>query len=183
MKRRNSPTLVLSLLLAITALAFSSTSAQQEEKAKQRSSEQPACSQDMTAMNKRGDEQMGFSQEKTRHHFRLMIDGGAIEVEAKEANDTETLQQIRMHLSHIAKMFAEGNFKAPMLIHDQIPPGVTVMQRLKAEIRYEFEETKLGGRVRISSKNREAVAAIYEFLRFQIREHQTGDALEVGTRS
>jgi len=40
-----------------------------------------------------------------------------------------------MHLSHIAQMFADGNFQAPMLIHDQAPPGVPTLQRLKAAIR------------------------------------------------
>jgi hypothetical protein len=88
-----------------------------------------------------------------------------------------------MHLGHIAKMFAEGNFNAPMLIHDKTPPGVPVMKLLKAEINYKFEEIERGGRVRITSGNREAIAAIYEFLRFQIKEHQTGDSLEVSLKS
>lgn len=182
MKRHGS--LILSLLLAIASVAISLGATQQQkqdEKAKSKSSETPACGQDMSAMNRRGDEQMGFSQEKTRHHFRLTKTGGAIEVEAKDAKDTETLRQIRTHLSHIARMFAEGDFKAPMLIHDQVPPGVPTMQRLKAEIKYTFEETERGGRVRITSNNPEAVQAIYEFLRFQIREHQTGDSLEVSS--
>ena len=34
-------------------------------------------------------------------------------------------------------------------------------------------------RVLISSRNPEAVAAVHEFLKFQITEHQTGDPLEV----
>lgn len=75
------------------------------------------------AQNERADHAMGFSQEKTTHHFRLYADGGAIEVEAKEATDSESRDQVRMHLSHIAKMFADGNFQAPMLVHDQTPPG------------------------------------------------------------
>ena len=45
-----------------------------------------------------------------------------------------------MHLGHIAKMFAAGNFKAPMLIHNQISPGVPTMQKLKNDIQYNFEE-------------------------------------------
>jgi hypothetical protein len=76
-------------------------------------------------------------------------------------------------------MFAEGNFKAPMLIHDQTPPGVPVMQRLKSEIRYEYEESERGARVRIRTANVEALAAVHEFLRFQIKDHKTGDSTEV----
>ena len=84
-----------------------------------------------------------------------------------------------MHLGHIAKMFGAGNFKAPMLIHDQIPPGVPTMQKLKIEIRYKFEETEQGARIRISTNSPEALQAVYDFLRFQIKEHKTGDPLKL----
>jgi hypothetical protein len=84
-----------------------------------------------------------------------------------------------MHLSHIARMFAEGNFQAPMLIHDRVPPGVPVLQRLKAEVRYRYEEIDGGGRVRIVTRSREALQALHEFLRFQIADHRTGDTGEV----
>jgi hypothetical protein len=66
-----------------------------------------------------------------------------------------------------------------MLIHDQVPPGVPVLQKLKSEIKYRFEKTGRGGRVRISTKNAEALQAVHEFLRFQISDHQTGDATTV----
>jgi hypothetical protein len=125
---------------------------------------------------------MGFSHEKTTHHFRLFKDGGAIEVTANDPKDSESRDQIRMHLSHIARMFADGNFQAPMLIHDQTPPGVPALQRLKAEVRYRFEEIDGGGRVRITTKSAEALTALHEFLRFQIADHQTGDSTEVKDR-
>ena len=53
------------------------------------------------------------------------------------------------------------------------------MKQLKAEITYKYDETRRGGRIRISSTNAEAIKAIHEFLRFQIKEHKTGDPLEV----
>lgn len=131
-------------------------------------------------MNERGDHVMGFDHTKTTHHFRLLPDGGSIEVEANSIEDKESRDQIRMHLGHIAKMFADGNFNAPMLIHDQIPAGVPAMQKMKSDIKYEFEETERGARIRISTKTPEALLAIHDFLRFQIKEHKTGDSLEVG---
>jgi hypothetical protein len=131
-------------------------------------------------MNKRGDKVTGFDHTKTTHHFRLFSDGGAIEVGANSSQDTESRDQIRMHLSHIAKMFAAGNFRAPMLIHDQVPLGVPTMQKLKSDIHYKFEETEQGARIRISTNSPEALQAVHDFLRFQIKEHKTGDALEVG---
>ena len=127
-------------------------------------------------VDQRGDHVMGFSHEKTTHHFRLYRDGGAIEVTANDAGDTASRDQIRMHLGHIAKMFASGDFNAPMLIHDRIPPGVPVLQRLKEEVQYRFEQTDRGGLVRITSKNAEALKALHEFLRFQITDHRTGDS-------
>jgi hypothetical protein len=132
-------------------------------------------------MNKRGDKAMGFSHEKTTHHFRLFKDGGAIEVVTKDVADKESLNQIRMHLSHITQMFAAGNFSTPMLVHDELPTGAKKMAELKGEIAYKFEETAEGGRVRISSKNQQALAAIHQFLRYQIKEHLTGDSTEIST--
>ena len=129
-------------------------------------------------MNRRGDQAMGFSQAKTTHHFLLKRDGGSIEVEANETTDQASRERIRQHLAHIAQMFAEGDFSAPMFIHAQTPPGVSVMKRLKAEIRYEFESTERGGRVNIRTNSADALAAIHDFLRFQIKDHRTGDPLE-----
>ena len=83
-------------------------------------------------VNQRGDEVMGFDHMKTTHHFRLLPDGGAIEVEANDANDAASRDQIRRHLGHIAGLFAEGNFNAPVLIHGREPDGVPTMERLKA---------------------------------------------------
>ena len=127
-------------------------------------------------MVQRGDQAMGFSAAKTTHHFHLFSNGGAIEVEANDPKDTESRDQIRMHLSHIASMFAEGNFNAPMFIHDTTPPGVPTMTKLRGEIRYQFEETSGGGRVRIATENAQALDAVHAFLLFQIIEHQTGDS-------
>jgi hypothetical protein len=132
-----------------------------------------------TGVNGRGEHVMGFSHDKTTHHFRLFADGGVIEVTANDLKDTESRDQIRMHLSHIARMFVEGNFQAPMLIHDRVPPGVPTLQRLKAQVSYSYEDIDGGGKVRIMSKNEEALSAVHDFLKFQIEDHQTGDSKEI----
>jgi hypothetical protein len=129
-----------------------------------------------------GDKAMGFSHEKTTHHFLLYANGGAIQVDAKAADDKESRDQIQKHLGHIASMFAEGNFKAPMLVHSVTPPGTETMTRLKAKIRYTYEASPKGGRVVIATSDKEALAAVHEFLRFQITDHATGDTLAVTPR-
>lgn len=126
-------------------------------------------------MMKRGEKGMGFSQQTTTHHFRLLADGGAIEIGTNDPKDTAGRDQIRQHLSHIAKMFSEGNFEIPMFIHDKTPPGVPTMTELRDQIHYDFEPMDSGGRVRIRTTSPQALQAVYEFLRFQITEHQTGD--------
>jgi hypothetical protein len=79
-------------------------------------------------------------------------------------------------------MFSEGNFSAPMLIHEQNPPGADIMKQLKGKIKYEYAETKQGALIRIATDDAEALKAIHEFLRFQITEHMTGDPLELDPR-
>ena len=130
-------------------------------------------------VEKNGDNAMGFSHEKTTHHFLLRADGGVIQVDAKSKDDQESRDQIQSHLGHIAKMFAEGDFNTPMLVHSVTPPGTAAMTRLKANIRYSYEASPQGGRVVISTSNKEGLAAVHEFLKFQIQDHQTGDSLEV----
>jgi ketosteroid isomerase-like protein len=130
-------------------------------------------------MRHRGDEGMGFSQEKTRHHFLLRPDGGIIDVSAKVPKDSDSRDRIRMHLEHIARAFGEGKFDIPMFVHDQTPPGVPVMVAEKDRIQYRFEPTENGGRVVITTRDPDTLAAIHDFLRFQIREHETGDPTTV----
>ena len=135
--------------------------------------------QQMDEMNKRGDKHMGFDHTKTTHHFVLAKNGGAIQIGANDAKDTESRDQIRSHLRHIAMMFSDGNFNTPMLIHEKTPPGTDVMSKLKTEIQYQFKETDNGAEIVISSENQGAIEAIHQFLRFQINEHKTGDPLKV----
>jgi hypothetical protein len=134
-------------------------------------------------VKQRGDAVMGFAQDKTTHHFHLYDDGGAIDVSVDDAGDASSRDAIRSHLRHIAVMFGEGTFDAPMLVHDSRDvPGTRVMRDRKSAIRYQYVETPHGGRVDIVTADRSALAAIHEFLRYQIAEHKTGDAAKVVKR-
>jgi hypothetical protein len=128
-----------------------------------------------------GDQGMGFPHDKTTHHFRLAEDGGAIEVTANDSKDSANIDAIHMHLAHIAQVFSEGDFSIPMFVHDSVPPGVTTMKLLKDKIHFEYHPIETGGRVSIASQDPVAVAAIHDFLRFQITDHRTGDPLEIAS--
>ncbi len=127
----------------------------------------------------RGDQGMGFSHEKTTHHFHLLSDGGAIEIQSNETADTASQEAIRQHLAMIAVKFSEGDFAIPMFIHAKMPPGVETMKRLKSKITYQAESTERGAQLRMTTQDAEALTAIHSFLSFQIEDHQTGDHLDV----
>jgi hypothetical protein len=131
---------------------------------------------DHTHMEERGNAGMGFDQQKTTHHFLLTQDGGVIQVSANSPDDKASVEEIQMHLHHIAGAFASGDFDIPMFVHDQTPPGVPVLKRLRKKLHYKIETMDSGGRVVISTSNTEARQALWDFLRFQITEH-TGDPL------
>jgi hypothetical protein len=137
----------------------------------------PEATQDHDAMNHRGEKGMGFSQAETTHHFLLTSDGGAIQVEANGPDDATNRDNIKMHLRHIAGAFKSGDFEIPMFVHDTTPPGVLVMKQHAKDIRYTVEDTSNGGRVVLHTDDKDALAAIHDFLRFQITEHKTGDPL------
>jgi hypothetical protein len=130
-------------------------------------------------VDRRGDEVMGFSHETTRHHFLLTREGGRIEVVTTDERDTAGRDRIRGHLREVADAFAKGDFSMPRAIHDRVLPGVAVMTERKGSLRYSFEEIERGGRVRIRTRDAQALAAVHEFLRSQIEDHRTGDATDV----
>jgi hypothetical protein len=123
----------------------------------------------------RGRRAMGFDQDRTTHHFILRSDGGIISVEVTDLADDRNRNAIRTHLERIAAEFAAGRFDAPLDTHGEEPPGTSAMRALRSSIRYVVERTPAGARVRMMSTNNAAIAAIHDFLAYQIREHQTGD--------
>ena len=68
-----------------------------------------------------------------------------------------------------------------------MPPGTTHEEHLAqlrrhAELKkraFRYEDTPAGARVRITSSEATTTEAVHEFLRYQIREHATGDPLTV----
>ncbi|MFN7940997.1 MAG: hypothetical protein U0X73_05335 [Thermoanaerobaculia bacterium] len=131
------------------------------------------------AVDARGDRVMGFGHGVTSHHFLLLADGGAIAAEALDPADTTSRDAIRRHFADIAAAFAHGDFSAPLAIHGVQPPGVETLRLVADRVTYAVEPTPAGGRVRISTADPVALAAVHDFLRFQIAEHRTGDPVAV----
>lgn len=130
----------------------------------------------------RGDQAMGFSHTMTTHHFSLLTIGGSIQVEADDPNDESSRTAVQQHLQHIAQAFSAGDFDLPMFIHAKHPPGVSTMKRLRKQIEYKEAATVNGAQVRITATDPRAIAAIHDFLRFQIEDHHTADSTAVQAR-
>jgi hypothetical protein len=84
-----------------------------------------------------------------------------------------------MHLEHISKAFAQGDFTDPHEVHAETPPGVPEMKAHKAKITYQFESTPTGAKLIINTEDPKALNAVHDYLRYQIREHKTGDPLNL----
>ena len=170
----------IALSIALASIPFVFAATQQSNPYPQRppaARSEPATQDDHEhmKMNERGEEGMGFSQTATTHHFLLKPNGGVIQVESDDPAETANRDHIHLHLTHIARAFAAGQFNIPMFVHDTVPPGVPEMKRLHKKIRYTYEESPNGGRVLISTQDPDALVAIHNFLRFQIEQHRTGD--------
>jgi hypothetical protein len=139
----------------------------------------PSPEEHFSGVNSRGDQAMGFGHEKTTHHFHLFTDGGSIEIASNDPTDTDSQKAIREHLSMIATKFTNGDFTIPMFIHDTVPPGAETMKRLNNKIHYLVSNTVGGAQIRITSQDPDAIQAVHDFLKFQIKDHQTGDPLAV----
>jgi hypothetical protein len=119
------------------------------------------------------------SHETTRHSFRLFADGGAIELRANDAADQATIDGVRTHLQEIADQFAANDFGTPAFVHGRAPSGVAEMKQLHDAIAFKYESVKGGGRIRMTTANPEALAAMHDFLKFQVVEHRTDNSGKV----
>lgn len=121
----------------------------------------------------------GMEHTASSHSFRLFADGGAIELRANVAEDEKNVTMIRTHLQQTAVQFNTADFSTPAFVHGYSPDGVAAMARLRANISYQYQQLTGGGRIRITAKSPEALAAVHDFLRFQVVEHRTGNTGKV----
>ena len=121
----------------------------------------------------------GMAHDKSAHSFRLFADGGAIELRATVASDEATVEAIRGHLQEITEQFAKADFSTPAFVHGYAPDGVAQLEQHRSAISYRYERLDRGGRIRITTKSADALAAVHAFLRFQVIEHRTANSGKV----
>lgn len=121
----------------------------------------------------------GMPHDRSTHSFRLFADGGAIELRAANAGDETTVAAIRGHLQEITQQFDKGDYSTPAFVHGYTPDGVAQLEQLRNAIRYRYEPLESGGRIRITTKSADALAAVHAFMRFQVIEHRTANSGKV----
>ena len=96
----------------------------------------------------------------TVERYFLDKEGGTIQVEAARAGDKETRDTVRQLLQEEAR-------QGVML-------ATPALQEHQKEIRYRFEKTTRGGRIRITATGREALLAVQDFLRSRMSKPASG---------
>ena len=124
------------------------------------------------ALQERGKQAMGVDQYTSAHHLDDLTDGGRIELR-RDVDDAAGVAQIRAHLQGIASAFTDGDFTTPAFVHLQFVPGASVMVAKRAAIRYTLTALPHGGQLLMASKDKDAIAAIHEFMAFQRMDHRT----------
>jgi predicted aspartyl protease len=84
----------------------------------------------------------------------LEKEGGSIEVEAKNANDSQTRDTVREQLQSD--------------LRTNIPSSTPALQEHRKDIKYSFEKTKRGGRIRMQTHDPQALAAVQSYLKTQM---------------
>jgi predicted aspartyl protease len=92
--------------------------------------------------------------DKNSKRFLLDKEGGTIEVRITRAEDKQGRDAIRRQLRDEAR--------------NGIPFATVAMQQHKKEIKYRYEKTDIGGRIRITAKTPDALLAVQDFLRGQM---------------
>jgi hypothetical protein len=134
---------------------------------------QDAADTGFKSMQSRGQAVMGVDQYTSTHRFEDLPDGGRIELQ-RNRPDSAGVRAIREHLQAISEAFAKGDFTAPGLVHAGKVPGARALAEMHQAIRYKYRPLPLGGEVRITTGDAEALQAIHTFLAFQRREHRAG---------
>lgn len=116
---------------------------------------------------------MGVDQYSSAHQFEPLADGGSISLQ-RDPLDTAGVARIRLHMQTIAAAFSRGDFTIPGFVHAREVPGTPVMAARRSSIRYTVETLPGGARLRLTTTDSAAAAAIHEFLAFQRHDHRSG---------
>ncbi|MBA3749982.1 MAG: hypothetical protein H0X03_03660 [Nitrosopumilus sp.] len=123
------------------------------------------------AVLQRGNIAMGFDQDKITHKFIPTVNGGEIIIMPLNASDVNIIIQIKEHIKDIQNDFSNGNFTKPFVIHAEQVPGTKIMNEKKYLIEYDIKHNNNNSILVMSTKDKEVIDAISDFMNFQGSEH------------
>jgi len=130
-----------------------------------------------TELNSRFSKTLGTDIDKVAQHYYLVKNGGVIELTAKDPNDTATIKAIQKYLDMQKDLFEKGKNETEAEVHGKVPAGQPLLKKMRNDINFFTSKTENGAVLRMFTVNDQARQAVYDFMKFEIGEHQTGDAL------
>jgi hypothetical protein len=119
----------------------------------------------------RGKAVMGFDLEASTHLFTKNSSGGVEQVVANKPGDTATINEIRAHVSGVAKAFSKGDFSSPIAIHGEAMPGLATLRAAGPKLHVTYRDLPNGSEVIYQSDDRVVVDAITLWFDAQLSDH------------
>ena len=130
-------------------------------------------------VEQRGAAAMGFDQNKTLHHFVLTANGGRIEVRVRDASDAESRAAIPYASAADCVGFRHRPLRRAVRHARRNAARCSDHASAARHHPYAYRDSPDGGSVTIATTRTTARNAVHAFLRYQIREHSTGDPMTV----
>jgi hypothetical protein len=123
-----------------------------------------------------------FDKTRTKLHFELLPNGGAIDLTAKSPPNAKTEEELQALAQYISASLASGNFALQIFVEPVAPPNLPQLTKHKDDFAYQIEKVANTTRIRIATTDMVALQALHDFLRFEIVAHKTGDSMADPTR-
>jgi hypothetical protein len=114
---------------------------------------------------------MPFDLMRTTHFFDDTKSGGIETITAHDPGDQRQIALIRSHLAAEAKRFGASDFSDPAAIHGQDMPGLAELARAGGKLRVRYQELPAGARLRFTSRDPSAIAAVHAWFAAQRSDH------------
>jgi len=122
-------------------------------------------------IHERGSLVMPFDLSQTTHYFSSTVDGGYMQVKAKNPNDQKQIELIRSHLKQEQENFSKADFSDPKTLHGENMPGLAVLSQSKGKYTTEYLDLEDGTQLTFKTNDSEVMDAIHMWFMAQMTDH------------
>lgn len=119
----------------------------------------------------RGNMVMPFDLSKTTHVFTQTDQGGLQKIQAKDPQDTEQIDLIRMHLQKEKVLFDNGDFSDPASLHGDSMPGLDVLKQSTDTLQVEYSDLPDGAQLTYITDDPAVINAVHMWFMAQLQDH------------